>query len=129
MAERKRNVKLSMLIRNLFQQADWIDRLMMVFGSLGAVGDGCYNAGVLLILTTAVNIVGSGSNSIANLNHTSPALLTRSVSSKFKPLSFMVVSAGGDLPPPPTDPVLDPAMLTLSVTSSPDPTMIPPSGI
>lgn len=40
----------------------------------------------------------------------------------------MVVFAGGDLPPHPTNPILDPAMLTLSVTSSPSPTMVPPSG-
>lgn len=40
----------------------------------------------------------------------------------------MVVSASGDLPPPPTNHVLDPTMLTLSVTSSPGPTAVPPSG-
>ncbi|GLJ31318.1 hypothetical protein SUGI_0628290 [Cryptomeria japonica] len=35
----------------------------------------------------------------------------------------------GDLPPPPTNPILDPAMLTLSVTSSSGPTTVPPSGL
>lgn len=45
----------------------------------------------------------------------------------FKPSSFMVVSVGGDLPPPPTVLVLDPAMLTLSITSSLDPIAVPPS--
>ncbi|GLJ30298.1 hypothetical protein SUGI_0599220 [Cryptomeria japonica] len=40
----------------------------------------------------------------------------------------MVDFVGGDLPPPPTNPVLDFVMLTLSVTSSPTPTMDPPSG-
>ncbi|GLJ26723.1 hypothetical protein SUGI_0520600 [Cryptomeria japonica] len=40
----------------------------------------------------------------------------------------MVDSVGGDLPPPPMDPVLDSAMLTLSVTSSPSPTVDPPAG-
>ncbi|GLJ40209.1 hypothetical protein SUGI_0824850 [Cryptomeria japonica] len=39
----------------------------------------------------------------------------------------MVVSAGGDLPPPPMAPSLDPALLTLSATSSVGPTAVPPS--
>ncbi|GLJ27803.1 hypothetical protein SUGI_0545620 [Cryptomeria japonica] len=39
----------------------------------------------------------------------------------------MVVSTGGDLPPPPTTPGLDPALLTLSTTSFVGPTVVPPS--
>lgn len=56
-------------------------------------------------------------------------MLSRSASSKFKPMSFMVVSAGGDLPPPPTGPILDPVIQTLSVTSSPGPMAVAPSGL
>ncbi|GLJ37717.1 hypothetical protein SUGI_0766220 [Cryptomeria japonica] len=76
MAKRKNDVmssenfQLRVLIWNLFQHADCIDRLMMVIGSLGAVGDGCYTAGVMSIISSAVNDLGSGSNSIGNLNHT-----------------------------------------------------------
>ncbi|GLJ44052.1 hypothetical protein SUGI_0918830 [Cryptomeria japonica] len=41
----------------------------------------------------------------------------------------MVVFAGGDLLPQATDPILDPMMVTLSITSFPGPMAVPPSDL
>ncbi|KAH9291388.1 hypothetical protein KI387_043417, partial [Taxus chinensis] len=63
-----RNSRLGVTIWQLFQYADWIDRLMMFAGSLGAVGDGLYHPSILVIMSSAVNGLGSGLNSMDNLN-------------------------------------------------------------
>ncbi|KAM7268281.1 hypothetical protein ACFE04_010447 [Oxalis oulophora] len=53
-------------IRSIFMHADKVDKLLMVFGFLGAVGDGFSTPLVLLITSKLMNNIGGGTSNLAD---------------------------------------------------------------
>lgn len=47
---------------SIFRHADAVDRLLMIFGLFGAIGDGCSTPFVLLITGRVMNNVGGASS-------------------------------------------------------------------
>lgn len=48
--------------KGLFRFADWYDVVLMVLGTVGAVGDGCATNFLLLSASNVMNSLGNGSH-------------------------------------------------------------------
>lgn len=49
-------------MRSIFRHADAVDKVLMIFGLFGAIGDGCSTPIVLLITGRLMNNVGGASS-------------------------------------------------------------------
>lgn len=54
------------LKNSMFRYADGIDKLLMLFGTLGSIGDGLQNPLMMYILSDVINSYGSSSGSLTN---------------------------------------------------------------
>lgn len=50
----------------MFRYADWVDKLLMLFGTLGSIGDGLQNPLMMYILSDVINSYGSSDVSLSN---------------------------------------------------------------
>ncbi|KAM5581523.1 hypothetical protein ABKV19_010648 [Rosa sericea] len=78
MEDKKKGCTSSM--RSVFMHADGVDKVLMIFGLLGAIGDGCSTPFVLLITGRLMNNVGGASSDaqdvfLHNINMNAVALL------------------------------------------------------
>lgn len=52
------------LKNSMFRYADGIDKLLMLFGTLGSIGDGLQNPLMMYILSEVINSYGSSSGAL-----------------------------------------------------------------
>lgn len=55
-------------LHGMFMFADWIDILLMILGTIGAVGDGCSTNCLLLFASELINSIGNA-NATGNNAH------------------------------------------------------------
>lgn len=53
----------------IFRYADWVDILLMLLGTIGAIGDGMSTNWLILFVSRIMNSLGYGSNSQQNNNN------------------------------------------------------------
>lgn len=53
---------------SMFRYADGVDKLLMLLGTLGSIGDGLQNPLMMYILSDVINSYGSANGSLTNDN-------------------------------------------------------------